>query len=159
MPIQSCSANGTSGFRWGNSGKCYTGPGAKKKAIKQGYAEDPEHFSEEMNSSAELQTTVAEEFGMMERIVLVEAAKMTRKSINDLPDSDFAYIEPGGSKDDSGKTTPRSLRHFPIHDAAHVRNALSRLPQSNLSSEAKSKALSKIKAAAKKFGIDKDKKE
>ena len=33
-------------------------------------------------------------------------------------------------KDASGKTVPRSLRHFPVHDAAHVRNALSRAPQS-----------------------------
>ena len=71
---------------------------------------------------------------------------------NDLDDSDFAYIEPGGSKDSSGKTVPRSLRHFPIHDAAHVRNALSRAPQSPFGD----KAMPKIKAAAKKFGIDSD---
>jgi len=159
MPITKCTNNGASGFKWGQSGHCYTGPGAKKKAIKQGYAEDPEHFSEEMGSSAELQSIVAAELNMVERLILSEAAKLTRKSINDLPDSDFAYIEPGGEKDDTGKTKPRSLRHFPIHDAAHVRNALARLPQSNLSSEAKSKALSKIKAAAKKYGIDKDSKE
>ena len=44
---------------------------------------------------------------------------MSSASINDLPDSDFAYIEPGGTKDSGGKTTPRSLRHFPIHDEAH----------------------------------------
>ena len=77
---------------------------------------------------------------------------MTRKSINDLPDSDFAFIEPGGKKVD-GKTVPRSLRHLPIHDAAHVRNALARLSQTKISAEAKSKALAKIKSAAKKFGI------
>lgn len=79
-----------------------------------------------------------------------DRAAMTSASINDLPDSDFAYIEPGGSKDASGKTTPRSLRHFPIHDAAHVRNALSRAPQSPFGS----KAMPKIRAAARKFGID-----
>lgn len=77
-------------------------------------------------------------------------AQMSTQSINDLPDSDFAYIEPGGTKDDSGKTTPRSLRHFPIHDAAHVRNALARAPQSPFGE----KAMPKIHAAAKKFGID-----
>ena len=75
---------------------------------------------------------------------------MTTQSINDLPDSDFAYIEPGGSKDASGKTVPRSLRHFPINDAAHVRNALSRAPQSPFGD----KAMPKIRAAAEKFGID-----
>ncbi len=69
---------------------------------------------------------------------------------NDLSDDQFAYIEPGGTKDASGKTVPRSLRHFPIHDAAHVRNALSRAPQSPFGD----KAMPAIKAAAKKFGID-----
>lgn len=77
-------------------------------------------------------------------------AQLTAQSINDLPDSDFAYIESGGTKDASGKTTPRSLRHFLIHDAAHVRNALSRAPQSPFGE----KAMPKIRAAAKKFGID-----
>jgi Escherichia/Staphylococcus phage prohead protease len=77
-------------------------------------------------------------------------AELTSAAINDLPDSDFAYIEPGGSKDSSGKTTPRSLRHFPIQDAAHVRNALARAPQSPFGD----KAMPKIKAAAEKFGVD-----
>ena len=83
---------------------------------------------------------------------LIEAKEMARKSINDLPDSDFAYIEPGGKKED-GKTVPRSLRHLPIQDAAHVRNALARLSQTKISPAAKAKALQKIKSAAKKFGI------
>lgn len=77
-------------------------------------------------------------------------AQMTAKSINDLPDSAFAYIEPGGEKDEQGKTVPRSKRHFPIHDAAHVRNALARAPQSPFGE----KAMPKIRVAAKKFGID-----
>lgn len=63
-------------------------------------------------------------------------AAWTTEFINDLPDSAFAYIEPGGEKDEGGKTTPRSLRHFPHHgtdgklDLPHLRNALSRAPQS-----------------------------
>lgn len=69
---------------------------------------------------------------------------------NDLPDSAFAHIEPGGTKDAEGKTTPRSLRHFPVHDAAHARNALSRAPQSPFGE----KAMPKIRAAARKFGIE-----
>src|SRR5512146_3191323 len=76
-------------------------------------------------------------------------AEMTAASINDLPDSAFAYIEPGGTKDSEGKTTPRSLRHFPIHDAAHVRNALARLDQSPFGD----KARAKVEAAARKMGI------
>lgn len=76
-------------------------------------------------------------------------AEMSTQSINDLPDSDFAYIEPGGTKDSSGKTTPRSLRHFPIQDADHVRDALSRAPQSPFGD----KAMPAIRRAAEKFGI------
>ena len=81
---------------------------------------------------------------------LAAKAEMSSKDINDLPDSAFAYIEPGGKKDDQGKTTPRALRHFPVHDAAHARNALSRAPQSPFGD----KAMPTIKAAAKKFGIE-----
>ncbi len=76
-------------------------------------------------------------------------AVVPTKKQDDLPDSDFAYIEPGGKKDDEGKTVPRSLRHFLIKDAAHTRNALSRAPQSPFGK----KAMPKILAAAKKFGI------
>lgn len=50
MPLKRCSVNNKSGWKWGDKGKCYTGPGGKKKAIKQGYAEDPEHFNEIMKS-------------------------------------------------------------------------------------------------------------
>lgn len=83
------------------------------------------------------------------RAVMGMRAMMSTKDINDLPDDAFAYIEPGGQKDESGKTVPRSKRHFPIHDAAHVRNALARASQSPFGS----KAMPKILAAAKKFGI------
>ena len=76
-------------------------------------------------------------------------AAITQADQNDLPDSAFAYIEDGGTKDSGGKTVPRSLRHFPVHDAAHVRNALSRAPQSPFGE----KAMGKIKAAAKRFGV------
>ena len=75
--------------------------------------------------------------------------------VNDLPDSAFAYIEPGGTKDSGGLTLPRSLRHFPIRDAdgkpdaAHVRNALARLS----SSEFETKARPKVEAAAKELNI------
>ena len=56
--------------------------------------------------------------------------------INDLPDSSFAHIEPGGKKDDAGKTVPRSLRHLPYKNAQgqidhdHLVNALARVNQS-----------------------------
>jgi HK97 family phage prohead protease len=80
---------------------------------------------------------------------LERRAAMSTAAVNDLPDSAFAYIEPGGTKDALGKTTPRSLRHFPVNDAAHVRNALARAPQSPFGP----KALPAIRAAAKRMGI------
>lgn len=88
-------------------------------------------------------------------------AVWTTAFVNNLPDSSFAYIEPGGTKDSEGKTTPRSLRHFPyknadgLPDAAHVRNALARIPQSSVSDAAKASALAKVHAAASKLGIGK----
>jgi len=90
--------------------------------------------------------------GIEVKLITVDAKKLTSEERNNLPDSDFAYIEPGGKKVD-GKTEPRSLRKFPIQDAAHVRSALSYLSNSDLSPEAKKSALKKIKIAAKKFGV------
>lgn len=66
----------------------------------------------------------------------VDKAVWSAAEVNDLPDSAFLYIEAGGEKDETGKTTPRSLRHFPVRgkdgkiDEAHARNAIGRIPQS-----------------------------
>ena len=38
MPIQTCTKDGKSGFKYGDSGTCYTGPNAKKRANRQGRA-------------------------------------------------------------------------------------------------------------------------
>ena len=68
----------------------------------------------------------------------VTKATWTTAYVDDLPDSAFLYVEPGGKKDDDGKTTPRSLRHFPYKDASgkidvpHLRDAIGRIPQSSL---------------------------
>lgn len=76
-------------------------------------------------------------------------AVWTTAYINDLPDSAFLYVEPGGSKDSGGKTVPRSNRHFPYRDTngavdlPHLRNALSRIPQSNLSQALKDRLAAK----------------
>lgn len=79
--------------------------------------------------------------------------------MNDLPDSSFAYIAPGGEKDADGKTTPRTLRYLPYKDAdgkidlPHLRNALARLTQTALSDEAQAEAQKKLVAAAKTAGV------
>lgn len=83
-------------------------------------------------------------------VTVTQRAEMASASVNDLPDSAFAYIEPGGKKDASGRTVPRDKRHFPVHDADHVRNALSRAPQSPFGA----KAMPEIRKAAKKHGVD-----
>lgn len=78
---------------------------------------------------------------------------------DELPDSAFAYIGPGGKEKD-GRTEPRSLRHLPYRDkdgkvdAAHVRNALARLDQTDIPGDAKAEARRKIEAAAREVGIE-----
>ena len=89
----------------------------------------------------------------------VKEESWSAKDIDNLPDDAFAYIEKGGKKDEEGKTVPRSLRHLPYKgpdgkpDAAHVRNALARLPQTQIPDAAKAEANSKLQAAAKQLGI------
>jgi phage head maturation protease len=82
-------------------------------------------------------------------------ATWSTEFIDNLPDSSFLYIEEGGKKDGEGKTVPRSLRHFPVKDADgkpapdHVRNALARIPDSNLSPADKAEATAKAEAMLK----------
>lgn len=74
-------------------------------------------------------------------------ATWTTKYINSLPDSAFAYIIPGGIKDKSGRTIPRANRLLPYKDDTgkpdlpHVRNALSRLSQSDQIPKSKQKEI------------------
>jgi class 3 adenylate cyclase len=69
-------------------------------------------------------------------------ARLGAKERAQLPDSAFAYI------DSSGK------RRLPIHDAAHVRNALARFSQVHFEDEAaRDRTRSRLLRAAKKHGI------
>lgn len=38
MPVQRCTINGKTGFKWGNSGKCFVGREGRSKARRQGRA-------------------------------------------------------------------------------------------------------------------------
>lgn len=69
-----------------------------------------------------------------------DEAKWSRAFINDLPDISFAVISPGGKKDETGRTVPRTLRHLPHHgkiqthshanvDMPHLKNAAARANQ------------------------------
>jgi class 3 adenylate cyclase len=69
-------------------------------------------------------------------------ARLGAKERRQLPDSAFAYIDSGGH------------RRLPIHDAAHVRNALSRFSQVAFEDDAaRDRARSRLLRAAKKHGI------
>lgn len=89
--------------------------------------------------------------------------------INTLPDAAFAVIQEGGEKDGDGKTVPRSLRKLPHHtaevtdpgdhdslDLAHLRNALARAPQTDLSPEELTRAQAHLRAHAEAKGIGED---
>jgi HK97 family phage prohead protease len=65
--------------------------------------------------------------------------KLTSKARKELPNSAFAYVDPDG------------VGHFPIHDANHVRNALAQIAKGAKFGQ---QALPKVKAAAKKLGVD-----
>jgi len=103
-------------------------------------------------AEAKKKKTIAKAVGKMEAV-------WSQKFINDLPDTSFAYVSPGGKKDDDGKTTPRSLRHLPFKDASgkvdtlHLRNALARLDQTDIPAAAKASARKKLQAAAKNTGV------
>ena len=68
-------------------------------------------------------------------------AEWTTAYMNDLPNSAFLYIAPGGEEDDDGRTVPRSLRYFPYRDAEgkvdlpHLRNAIAQAPKADLGAD------------------------
>jgi HK97 family phage prohead protease len=80
-------------------------------------------------------------------------AVLTSGGRHALPDSAFAYIEPGHDGEKVDGKTPDKYRHFPVHDAAHVRNALARIGQGTRFA---AQARAKVMAAAKKFGVSVD---
>lgn len=74
---------------------------------------------------------------------------MAELDIHNLLDSQFAFVEPGGMRDPGGRTAPRDKRHFPIHDEAAVRRALSQAPNDPFGKH----AMPAILTAARRFGI------
>jgi len=72
-------------------------------------------------------------------------AELSTRQRDKLSRRDFAYVDAEGGE------------HLPIHDAAHVRNALARFNQTEFESNAaKERARKKILAAARKFDIEVD---
>ena len=70
-------------------------------------------------------------------------AELTAKKRERLRSNQFAYVDRDGGE------------HLPIHDAAHVRNALARFNQTDFESKtAKERAHRKILRAAERFGVE-----
>ena len=70
-------------------------------------------------------------------------AELTTRGREHIKKSNFAYVDKQGEG------------HLPIHDEAHVRNAMARWNQTDFeSATAKEKARRKIVAAARKHGIE-----
>jgi hypothetical protein len=108
-----------------------------------------------LKSALEKERTARKDFERELRDAGLLEAVWTTAFINDLPDSSFAIVLPGGEKDEDGKTTPRSLRKLPYKgadgevDVAHLRNALARLSQTDgLTDEQRTEVGRQLKAAA-----------
>lgn len=107
--------------------------------VKQKNTTKENDEDEECKECGDDMDELTEEELLDEEYGLSEKAKIRTATKNDFPDSYFLWVEPGcGKKDSSGKTKPRTCRHFPFKDASgsislsHVRNALSRLGQSTV---------------------------
>ena len=71
--------------------------------------------------------------------------ELDTRAREDLDRDQFAYVDRQGEE------------HLPIHDASHIRNAISRFGQTDFQSEnAKQEAAKKIMRAAKRHHIDVD---
>jgi hypothetical protein len=87
-------------------------------------------------------------------------AKWKTASLNDLPDSAFLIVLPGGKQDETGRTVPRLLRTLPYKNAsgkidrAYVQSALTKLSQVNASAAVKRAALKKGIRIARALGMN-----
>lgn len=149
MPIEKCTVNGKSGFRYGKSGKCYTGPGAGKKAAKQGIAEDGEaKFKQEMSkgvsiSNDEVETAIAE---------LIEFGPEPKETGDRFLDGAQAYVSQktrdAMSKDDFGWPEERK---YPVKDQKHLDSAVKLLGRAPADKQAAIKE--RLKKIAKRRGL------
>jgi hypothetical protein len=81
---------------------------------------------------------------MEDKQMNISNTKLSTASRQKLPDSAFCYVAGSGE----GK-----VRKFPAHDAAHVKNGLTQVSQTELPESAKSKILACLKRKAKRFEI------
>lgn len=126
-------------------------PEQKKKALEIFNAIMEDRPDSEEGKAVAIAISQAKEFSFEGKDV--KLAEWSTSFVNDLPDSSFAYIEEGGTKDEEGKTVPRDLRKLPYKDSEgkidlpHLRNALARLPQAEIPPSLKSSIRSTLQAA------------
>ena len=141
MPLQKCSSNGMSGWKYGNSGKCYTGPDGKKKAIKQGLAENNGKWSNASNEEITEQ-----------EIKDVMNEQKTEEDIQDYFRQNSRYFSQkerqGMSKEDFGD--PDTLS-FPVKTQKDLMNAAIRLHQAPKGKQAAIRA--RLKRIGKRKGF------
>jgi hypothetical protein len=82
----------------------------------------------------------------LKKLAEVQAAPLSYQRRQELPDSAFCYVKTNA---DGTK-----VRKFPSHDAAHVRNGLSRVSQASLPSRDKLAIFRCLKEKAEKYGIE-----
>ena len=87
MPLKKCSKDGKSGYKWGDQGKCYTGPGARKKALKQGRAIEANKFAKSAEDWDVTNGEVTETLRIVAELINEEPMQ------NDRADKLLEYIE------------------------------------------------------------------
>ena len=81
------------------------------------------------------------------------AAETAKNEVNLLPDSEFAYIEKGGSADSFNRTVPLTLRHFPIANQSQINSSLELLIASDLPEKIKNEIFEKIESKAAQINV------
>ena len=152
MPLERCTKNGESGWRWGSKGACYLGPGGKKKALAQGLAENKGNekaFREELSKAGLLEDLLVQEY--LQSLEPTGSSRYLLAVGNHLEES-HAYI----SVEERDKMSPEDFgdpknKRYPVKDQKHLDLAW-RL--SGREAPAKQKAIrQRLKAIAKRKGL------
>lgn len=90
MPLTRCSSDGKSGWKWGQSGKCYTGPGARTKALRQ---------------AAAIHSNKSDETGDNKMSKFIEKLRNAVKALEDLDDVQEAVLEEKSAENEDEEET------------------------------------------------------
>ncbi len=88
MPLMKCQKEGQDGFKWGESGTCYTGPEAREKALEQGRAIEASKHNDAESKQAQTYIFSKEQFTRAEAIAW---AKRNNKWKGTIRETDTSY--------------------------------------------------------------------